>query len=485
MEDAEKRKAIVWFRNDLRLHDHRPLHAALSNGAAPVPVYVVDPRQFGKTAFGFPKIGYHRAQFLFEALADLRENLRKAGSDLCIRVGNPAEVLVEMAQHFQASSIYFSKEPMHEELVAEKELTALAESKGIEAEGIWQSTLFLPSDIPYSISKIPAVFTTFRKTVEHKCHVRSILGMHQSLPGFKGILPGRIPTPSDFGLERPEDAVAGEWPFRGGETFGLERLHYFIWESMAIAQYKQTRNGLLGRDFASKLSPWLALGCLSPRKVWEEVKLFEESILENESTYWLKFELLWRDYFRYWAAKHGNQVFQLQGIQAEWASPATVNPNMLKCWMEGTTGIPFVDANMRELRQTGFMSNRGRQNVASFWVHDLHQNWLAGAEYFESQLLDYDVTSNYGNWAYVAGVGADPRKDRYFNMMTQALKYDPEGAFVRHWIPEIANIPGESAQFVFDFDCQKQMEYGVILGVDYPNPVIRPKAWGLQPTPDK
>jgi deoxyribodipyrimidine photo-lyase len=148
-------------------------------------------------------------------------------------------------------------------------------------------------------------------------------------------------------------------------------------------------------------------------------------------------------------------------------------------WAKGRTGMPFVDANMRELNATGFMSNRGRQNVASFLVNDLQLNWLAGAEYMESMLVDYDVCSNYGNWAYVAGVGADPRKDRYFNVMTQALRYDPEGDFVRHWIPALREVSGEKVHYAFDLNPLKLQTLGVKIGQDYPAPVVRPKAWGV------
>lgn len=189
-----------------------------------------------------------------------------------------------------------------------------------------------------------------------------------------------------------------------------------------------TRNGLLGADYSSKLSPWLAFGNVSPRTVAAEVARYEAAAGANESTYWLLFELLWRDYFRFAAVGWGTRMFKLWGPRGHARSTAPddrgrawrKDGGMLAAWARGRTGYPFVDANMRELLLTGFMSNRGRQNVASFFVKDMDMDWRIGAEWFESTLIDHDPASNYGNWTYVAGVGADPREDRYFLIPKQA-----------------------------------------------------------------
>ena len=192
------------------------------------------------------------------------------------------------------------------------------------------------------------------------------------------------------------------FPFSGGENSGLERLQYFLWTSDCVAKYKETRNGLLGRDYSTKFSPWLAAGCLSPRKIFWEIKKYEEKRVANQSTYWVIFELLWRDYFRFVCYKYGDSVFHETGIMNK-RLPWSQDKVKFEAWREGRTGVPFVDANMRELARTGWMSNRGRQNVASFLVKDLGLDWRLGAEWFESQLLDHDVCSNYGNWNYAAG----------------------------------------------------------------------------------
>jgi deoxyribodipyrimidine photo-lyase len=146
--------------------------------------------------------------------------------------------------------------------------------------------------------------------------------------------------------------------------------------------------------------------------------------------------LLWRDFFRLMAKKHGNKIYWKGGLRGQPNPKLRNDRQLLKAWVDGRTGIPLIDANMREVKLTGFMSNRGRQNVASYLVHDLKVNWQMGAEYFESILIDYDVASNWCNWNYVAGVGNDPREDRYFNPVTQAKRYDPNGEYVRHWLTE-------------------------------------------------
>ena len=178
----------------------------------------------------------------------------------------------------------------------------------------------------------------------------------------------------------------------------------------------------------------MALGCLSPREIYRQLKEYESLYSANESTYWLKFELLWRDYFRFMMKKYNYKYFLQQGIQTKKDTLNEHNQDLLQQWIDGRTGLDFVDANMLELKLTGFMSNRGRQNVASYLCNDLKLDWRYGAAYFEQQLIDYDVCSNWGNWAYLAGVGNDPRGNRYFNIEKQANDYDKNKTFRDLWL---------------------------------------------------
>ncbi|MEP2056216.1 MAG: FAD-binding domain-containing protein [Maribacter litoralis] len=175
-------------------------------------------------------------------------------------------------------------------------------------------------------------------------------------------------------------------------------------------------------------------GSISPRTIYWEVVRFEKEIIKNQSTYWLIFELIWRDYFKYISLKHSDKIFHLSGILQkpyDWKT----DKQSLKKWTNGNTKEAFVNANMRELSETGWMSNRGRQNVASFWSKELEQDWRMGAAYFESMLIDYDVHSNWGNWMYNSGVGNDPR-NRKFNIESQAERYDSAGSYQRLWLQE-------------------------------------------------
>jgi deoxyribodipyrimidine photo-lyase len=234
---------------------------------------------------------------------------------------------------------------------------------------------------------------------------------------------------------------------------------------------------MLGESYSSKFSAWLAHGCISPRTIYWEVMRFEQEVKKNSSTYWLIFELIWRDYFRFVALKFGYRLFMSGGIRNE-RPPTHPNQNRIDAWTSGKTGIPFVDANMRELKETGFMSNRGRQNVASFLVKDLKQDWRIGAAYFEQELIDYDPSSNWGNWAYVAGVGNDPREDRYFNMLVQAARYDAKGDYVRHWLPELHAVPDHTVHKPWTQSKSLIAAQGLI-DSPFVKPVMIPSGWKL------
>ena len=428
---------IFWFRNDLRLHDNEALLKASKVGNI-IPVYVFDERQFKQTTLGFKRTGIFRAKFLLEAVEDLRNNLRKIGSDLIIRVGNPEEILTKMAEEWQASAVYASKEVTQEETTIEAKLSKRIKPLNIEIELIWIATLYHARDLPFQINFIPDVFTDFRKKIELSAKIRPTFDAPTQLPAIeKSIELGEMPTLKDLGFDEEfEFDARSVLPFEGGESKALSRLDDYIWKKDLLKTYKETRNQLIGGDYSSKFSAWLSLGCISPRKIYEEIKKYESQVLANDSTYWLVFELIWRDYFHFIALKFGTRIFKMSGIKNDLLKEWKHEKVNFEKWVNGETGVPFIDANMKELQLTGFMSNRGRQNVASYLTKDLGIDWTWGASYFESQLIDYDVCSNWGNWNYVAGVGNDPRENRYFNIETQVEKYDKNGDYVKLWLTE-------------------------------------------------
>lgn len=426
-------KSIVWFRNDLRIHDNESLFKACKNADEVLPVYIFDDYYFGKTPFGFDKTGIFRKKILLESVQNLKQSLDTVGLNLLVLSGNSSLILAQLCSDLGINTVYAQNETAFDEVQIENEVQRSLQPKGVKlilSEGAW---LFHPNDLPYSdILALPDIFTQHRKKVEYHCKVRPLFPIPEKANlishQYTDQWPDWVDTVS--GIE-PDNRTA--WPFKGGETNALHHLQDYIWKKQLIATYKITRNGLIGSEYSSKFSPWLALGCISPRQIYHEIKRFESEVVANDSTYWLIFELIWRDYFRLVAAKYRHRIFQFAGI-AKPRRELKNNEKRLESWINGDTGNDFVDANMNELRLTGFMSNRGRQNVASFLVNDLKVNWQMGAEYFEQQLIDYDPCSNWGNWCYVSGVGNDPRENRYFNTHKQAEMYDSNGDYRRLWL---------------------------------------------------
>jgi deoxyribodipyrimidine photo-lyase len=474
-----QKRAIVWFRNDLRLHDNEALTEALRNADDVIPVFIFDERTFkGKTNFGFPKIGRYRAKFIIESITALRENLRKRGSELYVRVGKPEEILLEIANAAKTSWVFCNRERTQEELKVQDNLEEKLWTIGQEIRYSRGKMLYYTADLPFPVTQTPDTFTTFRKEVERITPVRDPLPTPDKIkPTNFNLEGGNIPTLSDFGHPDSENEPRAVLDFKGGETEALKRLQYYLWDSNLIKTYEETRNGLVGGDYSSKLSVYISNGCLSPKMIYHELKKYEAERGSNTSTYWLFFELLWRDFFRLMGKKYGNKIFQKGGILGKPDKSWQENERTFQIWANGETGIPFIDANMRELKLTGFMSNRGRQNVASFLTKDLHLNWLMGAEWFESQLIDYDPCSNYCNWLYVAGVGNDPRENRYFNIISQAQRYDPKGDYVKLWLPELANIPSDKIHRPDTLTPEEQSDFHVKLNLHYPRAMMATSKW--------
>ncbi len=453
---------LVWFRNDLRIHDHQPLLEACQKAETVIPLFCFDPRMFKNTCHGFLKTGGFRAKFLMESVENLRESFKSMGANLLVRTGIPEILIPEIAQSYQVQKVFAFKEVATEEIHLADILEQKLWKVGVSMNFFLGNTLYNKEDLPFPIKDIPDIYTNFRKRVEKDSFVRECYPVPTEIKVPLDVDWGVIPKLKDLEVvEKPFDEKS-VLLFEGGETNGLHRLKDYIWETGAIKTYKQTRNGLLGSNYSTKLSSWLSLGCISPRKVYAEIKAYEETNGANDSTQCLINELLWRDYFRFVFKKYGSKLFLEKGLKAD--SPGynlETQDDFFEKWKSGLTGIPFIDANMRELNSTGFMSNRGRQNVASFLVHDLKVKWILGAAYFEEKLIDYNPANNWGNWAYIAGVGNDPRENRYFNISKQAVDYDPKGEYMKKWIPELENVP---SNLIHQLD--------MLSGNNYPPPIV-------------
>lgn len=422
--------ALLWFKNDLRLLDNESLCKAIDQSENILPVYIFDPRHYADTEFAFAKAGYNRFEFLAQTLSDLRKLLQNKGANLLIATGKPEEIIPQLVKGHEISAVFAEQEYAPEECnVVEAVMNNLPKSCAYVST--WGKTLYHIEDIPYEINDIPLTSKAFRINTGKKASVRSVIPAPEKIEVFHLDDWGKLPEASQFKLlPNPE---YDEKPYlNGGETEAIMRLSHYTHESELLTSYKWTRNKSLGLDYSSKLSPYLALGAISPRKIYEEVKVYEKSIKKNISTWWLIFEVVWRDYFTFKGMMMGNQMFTTSGFKNK-VIDFENDPKKFERWCNGSTGIPFIDAHMRQLNVTGYMSNRGRVNCASYMVHDLKIDWTWGAAYFESKLIDYDVSSNWMNWHMQA------YEIWYTNPVHQSLKYKAMD-YIKKWIPELVSV---------------------------------------------
>ncbi|CAE8632425.1 unnamed protein product [Polarella glacialis] len=493
----------AWLRNDLRLYDSPVLHRAVQlskeRGLPTLPVYVLDPRHFQRTKHGSLKTGAVRALFLLQSVRCLKRQLRKLGSDLLIAVGRPEEVLPPLLGN--GSVLLTQEEVTFEELRVDGELQQALVNQSVQWQYCWGSTLYHKEDLPFraDLKDAPDVFTLFKNKVEPELaasanEVPATFQGEKKLQSDMNVRPclpepeaGSLPLPPLLGKElfefepswqdlpfqeevaAPTEHQGAAMRFEGGEEAGLARLQHYLFDTDLIRGYFEVRNGMLGPDYSTKLAPWLALGCVSPRKVYEQVREYEKARVANKSTYWVLFELMWRDFYKFFAAKHGNAIFKLHGLTGKERAWRPDSGEFFRLWTDGLTGYPLIDANMRELKATGFMSNRGRQNVASFLALDMKLDWRRGADWFESLLVDHDVASNWGNWVHAAGLTTG--RINHFNVIKQSKSYDKEGMYLKHWLPELQNVPSSLIHEPWTMSDEERERFGA---GEYPAPCVDP-----------
>ena len=413
--------AIYWFRNDLRLEDNPAFLQACNDADYILPIYIHQIYFKQETSWGFSRVSEHRQLFLEQSLHDLRAQLRNKGSDLFEFTGNGLDVFEKLRAQHTVDLIYCEQIEAPEELAQ----VALLKGAGFQVKTVWQSSMLGPQSLPFPLQDMPDVFTQFRQQVEkHKLRFAKPLGAPQKIPPLPALAISSI----------EQDTAHHQTPdcnFQGGEQSASAHIQQYF-ERRLPDTYKQTRNQLIGMDYSSKFSPWLALGCCSARTIAMHLSGYELAYGANEGTYWLWFELLWRDYFRFLHFKFGKKLYYSRGLSANPGNQ--FDWKQFLRWSSGNTGVQLIDAGMRELQQTGYLSNRMRQIVASYWIYDMKGDWRAGAAWFESQLIDYDVYSNQGNWLYIAGKGTDPRGGRPFNVSKQTQDHDPNGAYRQMWL---------------------------------------------------
>lgn len=463
---------IVWFRQDLRLHDNEALDDAVNTGKEIIPVYVFDDRVFrGETMFGFPKTGIHRLQFIRESVADLRTSLRALGSDLVVRHGLPEEEIFKIAHAVKSRWVFCNRERTRDEVAVQDALEKNLWSIGQEVRFSRGKMLFYTADLPFPVTHTPDHYATFRKETERFVKVRHPLPAPECLPPVTVDIPrGEIPSLSHL-VGGKADLLPND--ISGGETAALRQLDAL--KSNPGASYDGDFISLAG-DSKPRLSPWLAQGCLSPKLAYHSLR---ECSLSGEAFQVVAQRLMLRDYMRLMVKKHGNRVFLSGGITGQAQGVSGKEMETFRIWARGHTGLPIIDAAMQQLNKTGFMPHRARVLCAQFLVRELGVAWRPGASYFESMLIDYDPCSNWVNWNQVAGVGPEQREERRLNYILQARRLDPDGEYVRTWIPALRRAATEWVHQPDQASSDRLQRSQIRLGKDYPHALVSTDRWHI------
>ncbi len=454
--------ALWWIRRDLRLFDNQALTAALHEAGEVIPVFILDP---GLLSSQYSSVS--RAAFLFEGLRALNRQLLEAGSRLVVWRGNPREALMLLVQETGAEAIFaeedYSPYARKRDELVEKDLP-LHRVGSTVVRSPW--AVLKPDGTPYT------VFTPYSKAWKS-------YPIPKPLPA-----PVHIPTRVDLkSLPIPDEPdLPASVPFTAGEAEAQHRLAQFLeGEAAAVYRYGEGRN-LLGEPLTSGLSPYLRFGMLSARQAVSAATRAMQDALDSASQKsaetWLN-ELIWREF--YVQILFHFPFVRTQSFKGQFRNIQWVNNNQdFEAWQSGHTGVPVVDAAMRQLLETGWMHNRARMVAASFLTKDLLIDWRWGEQWFMQHLIDGDPAANNGGWQWTAGTGTDAAPYfRIFNPVTQSLKFDPKGSYIRRWVPELANLPDEYIHQPWEMPIHLQQACGCVLGQDYPYPLVD-HAWARQ-----
>jgi deoxyribodipyrimidine photo-lyase len=451
--------AIVWFRRDLRVHDHPALRAALDESDQVIPFFCFDDRLLhGRHASG------PRTRFLIESLRDLAGSLRDRGSGLVLRRGLPERELAAVASETGAESVHYSADVTPFARVRGDRVAAVMREAGIELCA--HPGLTAADDataLTTKAGKPHRVFTPYFRSWSAATR-RDVFAAPRTLPPLPSRLAkGRLPGAVALGLE---DEVAD--PLPGGETEGRRRLSAFL--RNGVRGYASNHDAL-GDDRTSRLSAYLRFGCVSPREA-------EARLPGGEGVGEFRRQLAWRDFYHQLIYHHPRNARSEMQDRYRGKIRWSYARRSFDAWCEGRTGFPLVDAGMRQLRREGFMHNRARLVVGSFLTKDLGIDWRWGERWFMRWLLDGDEANNNGNWQWIASVGADPAPvfRRIYNPARHAERYDPEGAYVRRYVPELRDVPDEHLGEPWRMSSELQRECGCVIGEDYPDPIVDHRA---------
>ena len=422
--------AVVWFRRDLRVHDHPPLAAALREHESVVPLFVLDPRLIGGRFRSA-----NRTQYLLDCLRALDHELRERGGRLVVRHGRFEDVLPAVCAEVGAQAVYAAGDASPYARARDKrvgERIDLRLGPGIFIGRLGE--LRTKAGAPFT------VFSPFRRTWLEQ-ERRPVLRAPSEVRVPGKVRSDGIPALERLGFDGPaRDLEERPEPGEAAAVRALER-----WVRGGLSDYDETRNTLA--DATSRMSQYLHFGCLSPLRLEQRV-----AAAGGRGAEVYRSELAWRDFYAYVLLYHPRiprDAFRAEMDELEWSDDAEA----LAAWQEGRTGYPVVDAAMRQLVACGWMHNRARMIVASFLTKDLHIDWRVGERFFMEHLIDGDLGSNNGGWQWVAGTGTDPHEyTRVFNPSLQQERFDPDGRYVRRWVPELAGVPDGALSRPWELD---------------------------------
>lgn len=428
------RRTLYWVTKDLRINDNLALNLA-SQSEQLICVAVIDPKWFTVNQQQALPLGKTRLTFLLQGIHELNKNLQKLGQRLHIINADTVSSLNAICRQYAITDLVTTKRPGSYERDITKQLQQ--HQPQLDIHLVEQFTLFTEQALPFSLSDLPASYSKFRKAVASISPAIPQTATYQLPKQFNQPLDEYHRCWNELFVEKhlseniKMNAQQRGYYFTGGEQAGFEQLQQYF-SSSAPARYKEVRNKLDGWDNSSKLSAWINYGFISVTQVTNYINEFEQLHGKSASTESLYHELLWREYFQWLHYKIQDKLYQFKGLAS--SNPLTsFYPERFKKWCTANTPFPLVNACINELVETGYLSNRGRQIVASCLVNELSVDWRYGAAWFEQHLIDYDAAINWGNWQYIAGVGVDPRGGRHFNLKKQTQIHDPNGEYQAIW----------------------------------------------------
>lgn len=414
-KEMGKKVVLVWFRNDLRLHDNEILVEALNKSDLIIPVYCFDPRYFKINKFQQKNTGILRASFVLESVAHLKEKLQSMQSDLMTFVGYPEEILPQLCAKYEVDEVYHHREvAFRETMISELVESALWENK-INLRHFIGHTLYHKEDLPFPIKDIPNKFNVFRKKVERESMVRKPIASPSKIASPQHLEPTLLPSLSDLGYSEAEIAQTKGKTFEGGEDKGTQKL-----QQLLDPHYNDFQNFTL-------ISHYISVGALSPIYVYDE--MIKSSLNQNKKRFdRLLTALLWRDYFRFMLKKYPNVFFQANGLHEEKHFSEELDSEAIRKWMNANTGEELIDESMGQLLRNGNLTYMNRRLLATYFMQEVSNNWLLGASFFEEHLLDYNPASNYGYWSHIAGVGTSDKENTSSSWHELAKKLETQKA---------------------------------------------------------